>query len=261
VVFKRMMRGMGAGGPSVATTLDGATCRPGGRLDGQVRVVGGDHPVDISHLALGLLTRVEVESGDSEYDTTEEFHRQRVAGPFRLDAAEPRDIPFRFEVPWETPVTRVCGRQLPGVTMGLRTELAVARAVDESDLEPVTVLPIPAQEQILDALLRLGFQFTRADVERGHLYGVRQSLPFYQEMEFAPAERYGSTIHRLELTFIAGPERLELLLQIDKRAGVFTDGRDGFGRFTVDYATATQTDWAARLDDWLRRSIDRRDRT
>ena len=32
--------------------------------------MGGDHAVDIEYVALGLLTRVEVESGDSEYNTT-----------------------------------------------------------------------------------------------------------------------------------------------------------------------------------------------
>jgi sporulation-control protein len=54
-------------------------------------------------------TRVEVETGDGQYDATQEFHRQRATGAFRLAAGQRHDIPFCFEVPWETPITEVYG--------------------------------------------------------------------------------------------------------------------------------------------------------
>ncbi|GAB2920038.1 hypothetical protein GCM10027280_03900 [Micromonospora polyrhachis] len=252
------MQAMGVGGPSVETVLSNPNCRPGGYLEGQIHVAGGDHAVDIEYVALGLVTRVEVESGDSEYDTTQEFHRQRVTGPFRLEAGQRHDIPFRFDVPWETPITEVYGQHLHGMTMGLRTELEVARSLDKGDLDPVAVHPLPAQERILDALLRLGFRFSRADVERGHIYGVQQTLPFYQEIEFYPPPQYARAINQLELTFIGTPQHLQVVLEIDKRGGVFTEGRDAFGRFTVGYAAVEQTDWVAQLDGWLRQSIQKR---
>ncbi|MEV4655728.1 sporulation protein [Micromonospora sp. NPDC049301] len=258
MVFKRLMKAMGVGGPSVETVLANPNCRPGGPLEGRIQVVGGDHQVDIDHVTLGLVTRVEVESGDNDYDTTQEFHRQRVTGAFRLDPGQRHDIPFRFDVPWETPVTELYGQHLHGMTMGLRTELEVARAVDKSDLDAVSVHPLPAQERLLDALLRLGFRFARADVERGHIYGVRQTLPFYQEIEFSPAPQYARSINQLEVTFIADSQQMQVVLEVDKRGGVFTEGRDAFGRFTVDHATADRTDWAAELDGWLRQSLQRR---
>lgn len=258
MVFKRMMQALGVGGPSVETVLGNPNCRPGGHLEGRIQVLGGDHPVNIDYVALGLVTRVEVESSDSEYHTNQEFHRQAVTGAFRLDAGARHEIPFRFEAPWETPVTEVYGQHLHGMTMGLRTELEVARAVDKTDLDAVAVHPLPAQERILDALIRLGFRFNRADVERGHIYGVRQTLPFYQEIEFWPAPQYARAINQLELTFIAAPDHLQVVLEIDKRGGVFTEGRDAFGRFTVDYATVDRTDWAAQLDGWLRQSVQKR---
>jgi sporulation-control protein len=258
VVFRKMMQALGVGGPSVETVLGNPNCRPGGYLEGRIHIAGGDHPVDIEYVALGLVTRVEVESGDSEYDTVQEFHRQRVTGAFRLNSGEHHDVPFRFEVPWETPITEVYGRHLHGMTMGLRTELEVARAVDKGDLDAVAVHPLPAQERILDALVRLGFRFSRADVERGHIYGVHQRLPFYQEIEFYPAPQYARAINQLELTFVATPQQLQVVLEIDKRGGVLTEGRDAFGRFTVDYATVEQTDWVAQLDGWLRQSIQKR---
>jgi len=252
VVFKRMMQALGVGGPSVETVLANPNCRPGGYLEGQIHVVGGDHPVEIEYLALGLVTRVEVESGDSEFSSTQEFQRQRVTGPLRLENQQRHDIPFRFQVPWEAPITELYGEHLHGMTMGLRTELEVARAIDKGDLDAVAVHPLPAQERILDALLRLGFRFTRADVERGRIYGVQQTLPFYQEIEFYPAPQYARAINQLELTFVATPQQLQVVLEIDKRGGLFTEGHDAFGRFTVDYASAERTDWAQQLDGWLR---------
>jgi sporulation-control protein len=258
MVFRKLMQAMGVGGPSVDTVLNNPNCRPGGRLEGRVHVVGGDHPVNIEYVALGLVTRVEVESGDSEYETTREFHRQAVTGAFRLESGVRHDIPFVFDVPWETPITEMYGHRLAGMTMGLRTELEVERAVDKGDLDAVSVHPLAAQERILDALVRLGFRFTRADVEQGRLYGVHQTLPFYQEIEFHPAPQYARALNQLELTFVATPQHLQVVLEIDKRGGVFTEGRDAFGRFTVDYANAERTDWAAQLDAWLRQSSQRR---
>lgn len=258
MVFKRMMQAMGVGGPSVETVLANPNCRPGGFLEGQVHVMGGDHAVDIEYVSVGLMTRVEVESGDSEYNTDQEFHRQRLTGSFKLDAGARHDIPFRLDVPWETPITEVYGQHLHGMTMGLRTELEVARAVDKGDLDAVAVHPLPAQERILDAFLRLGFRFSRADVERGRVYGVHQTLPFYQEIEFYPPAQYASRITQLEVTFIPTPQQLQVVLEIDKRGGVFTEGRDAFGRFDVDYRTVDQVDWTAQLNGWLQQSASRR---
>jgi sporulation-control protein len=188
--------------------------------------------VDVEYVAVGLVTHDEVE-----------FHRQRLTGSFKLDAGARHQIDFRFDLPWETPITEVYGQHLHGMTMGLTTELEVAREVVSSDLDPVAVHPVPAQERILDALLRLGFRFSRADVEPGRVHGVAQELPFHQEIEFHPPAAYASGIDRIELTFVATPRVLQVVLEMDERAG----------RFDVDYATVEQIDWAAQLDGWLRR--------
>jgi sporulation-control protein len=258
MVFRRMLRAMGVGGPSVETVLSNPNCRPGGFLEGQVQIAGGEHAVDVEYLAIGLITRVEVESGDGEFHTGQEFHRQRLTGSFRLEHGARHEVAFRFDVPWQTPITEVYGQHLHGMTMGLATELEVARAVDKSDLDAVAVHPLPAQERLLDALLRLGFRFSRADVEHGRVYGVEQHLPFYQEIEFYPPSAYANGINQLELTFLPTPQRLQVILEIDKRGGLFTEGHDAFGNFTVDYAGAEQTDWTGQLDDWLRQSAQRR---
>ncbi len=257
MVFKKMLAAFGVGGPSVDTVLDTPACRPGGHLTGKVHLKGGETPVDIEYIALGLVTRIEVEGGDYEHDANVEFHRIPVASAFRLEAGEQRVIPFQFPVPWETPVTDFYGQRLHGMTMGLRTELAVARAVDKGDLDPVSVQPLPAQERILEAFARLGFHFKHADLEYGHIHGVAQTLPFYQEIEFFAAPQYAHRVNEVELTFVATPNYLDVILEADKRSGLFTPGGDGFGHLRVEYATAHTTDWAAEIDAWMRAVIER----
>ncbi len=252
MVFRRLSRSRGLDGPSVRTVLADPNCRPGDHLAGRVQLVGGAHPVDVAHLAVAWMTRVEVTTGDSGYDTDQAFHRQRVASGFRLAAGERRDFPFQVEVPWQTPITNLYGQPLPGITIGLRTELAVDREVDQCDLEPVAVYPLPAQERILATLTGLGFRLLRTGVERGRLYGARQTLPLRQEFEFQPSPEYRSTLNQLVLAFVAAPERMELLVELDKPGGVLARGRDTFGRFTVDYAMVDRTDWTVQLAGWLR---------
>jgi sporulation-control protein len=62
----------------------------------------------------------------------------------------------------------------------------------------------------------------------------------------------------LELTFLATPSQLQVVLEVDKRGGLFSEGRDAFGRFDVDYGAVDGVDWAAELDRWLRQSASRR---
>ncbi|WDZ87723.1 sporulation protein [Micromonospora cathayae] len=257
MVFKKMLSAFGVGGPSVDTVLANPNTRPGLTLDGQVNLVGGDAPANIEQVTIGLVTRVEMESGDGEYAGVMEFHRMGVSGPLQLAPKQQLAIPFQLPVPWETPITDVYGQRLHGMTMGLRTELAIARAVDKSDLDQVNVHPLPVHERILEAFQRLGFRFKNADLERGHIYGVQQTLPFYQEIEFFAAPQYAHTVNEVELTFVTSQQGVDVILECDKRGGFLTPGQDTFGRYTVSHADADRVDWAQVVDGWLGETINR----
>jgi len=257
MVFKKMLSALGVGGPSVDTVLTNPNTRPGLVLDGQVNLRGGESPADIEQITLALVTRVEMEAGDSEYAGTMEFYRLPVSGAMRLEAKQELAIPFELPVPWETPITDVYGQRLRGMTMGLRTELAVARAVDKSDLDAVAVHPLPVHEKILEAFAQLGFQFKSADLERGHLYGVQQTLPFYQEIEFFASPQYASTIREVELTFVTSQRGVEVILECDKRGGFLSAGHDAFGRYQVSHTDVDRVDWAQVVDGWLRETTSR----
>ncbi|MER7505130.1 sporulation protein [Nonomuraea pusilla] len=249
MVFKRMLGAFGVGAPSVDTVLTTPRTQPGGTLTGEVRLNGGDFDAEIEHVTLGLVARVEIEYGDGEGAGVGEFSRAQVSGPFVLRKGENRSIPFSIPVPWETPISEIGGQHLSGMALGVRTELAIAKAVDKGDLDMVSVEPLPSQLRILQAFLQLGFHFKSADLEAGHIHGSSQQLPFYQEIEFYPPSHHAGVVGEVEVTFITNPGGMEVVLEADKRAGRYSG--DAIGRFTVSHDDAMRTDWPSEIDRWL----------
>ncbi|WP_055418832.1 sporulation protein [Streptomyces pactum] len=264
MVFKRLLGSLGVGGPTVDTVLDPGAARPGGVLSGHVHLVGGSADHDVEHVALELVARVEAERAGAAEDGAAggegvvAFDRHTVGGAFRLAAGERHSVPFTVPLPWETPVTELYGQPL-GIVLGVRTELAVAGARDKGDLDPLTVAPLPAQEAVLEAFGQLGFGFRSADLEYGRIGGTGQQLPFHQEVELTPPPRYAHQVNEIELTFLAVPGALEVVLEADKRGGPFSDGHDALSRFTVPHdGPAGPQDWNALVDGWIQELVEHR---
>ncbi|WP_320782695.1 sporulation protein [Streptomyces sp. CRN 30] len=255
MVFKRLLGSLGVGGPTVDTVLDPGAARPGAALTGRVHLKGGSSDFDIEHIALELVARVEAEHAEGESEGVLAFDRFLVGGGFRLAEGEERSVPFTVTLPWETPVTELYGQGL-GIVLGVRTELAVAGAKDKGDLDQLTVGPLPVQEAILEAFGQLGFGFRSADLEYGRIGGTGQQLPFYQEIELVPAPQYAHQVNEVELTFLAHPGGLEIVLEADKRGGFFAEGHDALTRFTVGHHDVR--DWNTEADGWIRTLLDHR---
>ncbi|MEV6383136.1 sporulation protein [Streptomyces sp. NPDC051773] len=254
MVFKKLLGALGVGGPTVDTVLDPGAVRPGGSLTGQVHLKGGSADFDIEQITLELVARVEAEHDGEETEGVAAFGRFTVAGGFRLMEGEQRSVPFTVALPWETPITELYGQAL-GIVLGVRTELAVAGAKDKGDLDPLTVAPLPVQEAVLEALGQLGFGFKTADLEYGHIRGTGQQLPFYQEIELAPAPQYAHAMRELEVTFLANPGGMEVVLEADKPGGFFSSGHDVVNRHAVSHEGADQRDWNTVVDAWIRQML------
>ncbi|MEU0752180.1 sporulation protein [Streptomyces albogriseolus] len=255
MVFKRLLGSLGVGGPTVDTVLDPGAARPGGALTGQVLLEGGQADFDIEHITLELVARVEAEHDEGESEGIVAFERFTVGGGFRLAAGQRHSVPFTVTLPWETPVTELHGQHL-GVVLGVRTELAVADARDKGDLDPLNIAPLPAQEAILEAFGQLGFGFRSADLEYGRIAGTGQRLPFYQEIELTPAPQYAHQVDEIEVTFLADPGGVEVVLEVGKRGGLLSGGHDALTRFTVGHHDSR--DWNAEVDGWVRQLIEQR---
>ncbi|SME88112.1 sporulation protein [Streptomyces sp. Amel2xC10] len=250
MVFKRLLGSLGVGGPTVDTVLDPGAVMPGGQLGGQVQLKGGDSDFTVEHITLELVARVEAEHDGGESEGAVVFERFTVGGGFRLAAGELHSVPFSVLLPWETPLTELHGQAL-GVVLGVRTELAIAGATDKGDLDRLAVQPLPVQEAVLEALGRLGFGFRSADLELGRIGGTGQQLPFYQEIELTPAPQYAHQVNEIEVTFLASPTGVDVILEADKRGGLFSDGHDAVSRFTVGHQGVEQVDWNTEVEGWI----------
>ena len=250
MAFRGMMARLGSGGARVETVLDRPETTPGGAVTGIVHVVGGNVAQDVTEVRVALQATVEVESGDSSWREEATFGTAAVAGAGRLEPGQRSQVPFSLPVPWQCPITAIDGWHLRGMRVGLRTRVDLPGSVDPGDLDPVTVLPLPVQRTVLHALDGLGFAFRGADVEKGRIRG--SELPFYQEVEFAPPSGLRGRVNELEVTFLADPQGVDVVLEVDRRGGLLSEGRDVGGRLRLSHTDTDVRSVAAHLDAAVR---------
>ncbi|WP_370248855.1 sporulation protein [Nocardioides sp.] len=222
----------GVGGPTVDLVLDTPQTTPGALLTGTLNMTGGKDAAEIEQVKVMLESVVEVERGDEEWRETVTFATQPVSGPMTLQANQPFQARVSLQVPWEAPITTVGGWQLKGMQVSVRTQVDIKGAVDPKDRDPVQITPLPVQQAILDGLASRGWRFKGADLEKGRLPG--STLPFYQELEFVPSG-YGGRIRELEVTFLADPQQVQVVLEADRRGGFLSAGGDALARFGVPH--------------------------
>jgi sporulation-control protein len=248
-VFNKVMAKVGAGGARVETTLTNSSVYPGGTVEGVIDITGGEVDQHVEYVAASLVARVEVESGDSEYDQMLSFWEQRLTGAFQLAPGAQYQLPLQLQVPHETPFNVINNQQLPRCFVGVRTELEIARSRDQRDIDPIYVYALPAHERLLQSFFELGFQFKDADYERGRIPG--STLPFYQEVEFYSSPQYAHRFNEVEVTFLTRHDAMDVILEIDKRGGFLTGSHDQVSRFSVGFHQLDQFDWTTALNQYL----------
>lgn len=242
------------GDPAVTTLLDNPSIRPGGMLRGHVIVVA-EEDLAIDRVTFSLVA--EVDSGVPLV-----FHREAVAGPFAVLARSGRPVPFSLPMPWQLPFTHLPGQlvpaqPLPGSGVTLRTELTAVDAVDASSAQPVYVHPLPVQERVLEAFAGSGFGFRHAVLRTGWIRNVRQTLPIYQEIGLWPPPDYAGLVTELEVIFLADPAGADVILGLDRWAGLVTRERPAVARFRVAHDTAADMDWDRVVKGWFRDAVQR----
>ncbi len=255
-MFQKVMASFGQGGATVDARILDRHVRPGGTLHGEVILIGGQVDQEVESLAVTLLARVE--QGDDGQTVDLPFQNVQLAGRELVRAGAQIKVPFEVQMPWETPVTTVLGKYLTGMAVGLQTNLNLARTVvDPQDVDAIPIEPLPAQHRVLDALTRIGFKFRDANLVKNRIDGVDQQLPFFQEINFLPSQKFASVFNEVAVSFLARPRDVQVVLDVHKKVRVLKAGGLGgraqsrLGTFTVEYAAIGRTNWEQQIEGWL----------
>lgn len=226
----RIIKGIMGAGVTVDTVIANTEITPGGDFSGEVKFTGGEVDQLVEGITLEFTALVEEDAKGENKVATYHYFRSQVSGPFQLAPASAHSVPFEFQVPWETPINSVGGRPLTGMKLGVSTELALDKAFDKSDLDPLVVEPLPVQAEAMRAIESLGFVLQGADLEQGTVSGSH--MPFYQEIEYWSNGEFSSAFKELEATFITNATTTDIILQAGN-SGPLTAGNDNHQRFTV----------------------------
>jgi len=232
--FKKMMATVGIGAAKVDTILNGMVSSPGGVVSGTVHVKGGRVDQDIEDISVSLMVDVKRELNDTTVYQPMVITKHRVTGKFKIGKGQVLQFPFTFNVPLEVPVTVLGPYKLGNIKLYVKTDLDIDNALDKADRDLMEIQPLPNMVNFLNALLQMGFTFHKADVEYGRIPG--SNYQFYEEIEFYGHKSQFPKIKELEVTFIAKPEGVQVVLEIDKRS--FFGTRDQYRTVMIPYEDA-----------------------
>lgn len=220
--FNKVFASVGIGSAAVDTKLERDTYMPGETVKGVVEIKGGKVEQQVDEIYLTLNTTYLKESDDKKYTVTAAIERFRLTTPFVIRANEKKDIPFTFQLPFDTPLS--IGRSKIWVTTGLD----IKGGVDPSDKDYLKVVPNPLMSEVFNAIDNLGFRIREADCEEAPRR-LRGRLPFVQEFEFVPTSgQFRGRLDELEVVFFpTGNDSLDIMFQVDRRArglsGLFSE--------------------------------------
>jgi sporulation-control protein len=220
--FNKVFASVGIGSAAVDTKLEKDTYMPGETVNGVVEIKGGKVEQQVDEIYLTLNTTYLRESDDKKYTVTAAIDRFRVTTPFVVRPNEKKDIPFSFQLPFDSPLS--IGRSKVWVTTGLD----IKGGVDPSDKDYLKVVPNPLMSAVFTAIEHLGFRIREADCEEAPRR-LRGRLPFVQEFEFVPTSGvFRGKLDELEVVFFpSGNGNLDIMFQVDRRAnglaGLFSE--------------------------------------
>lgn len=247
--LKKALSSVGIGSAKVDTIVDNDQVSPGELINGHVTVQGGKVEQSINHISIEVCchyfseeTYTETDDDDEEVEKTRRIRHNAtlvsydITGAFTTTVGKSERFDFNIELPFYTPLS------FGDSHVWLRTDLDIASAIDKSDKDSIEVLPTEKQQLVLQAMTELGFALVEVECEEGKQLGQ----PFVQEFEFKPQSgEFRSKLDEVEMLMVSHHDRLELLIEVDRRArgfsGFFSEisGRDE-SKLWVDIAEIKQ---------------------
>jgi sporulation-control protein len=215
-MFKSLFKKIGFGNAKVDARLRGGAVRQGGVLEGDVFISGADDATTIDELYLRVVAEYTRENDDYQKTESSVLAEHKLFDRFTIQPREEKSIPFAIQLPFETPVTMMGWNRVY-----LQTTLETSAIFDPNDTDQIQVAPHPHTESVLNAIQSIGFSLFKVDCEYTHKFGGR--FPFVQEFEFRPTGEFRGRLDELEAYLRPNPQGIEVIFQIDKRGGAFSE--------------------------------------
>lgn len=209
-IYERMMERSGVGGIQIDTRLDAPSgvC-VGDELRGCV-ILKGDHSErHVTSIQFQLVADFLCGNEKHIVEEKDVIYRYRLDTSLSVMPGEEKRIPFRFQIPYSTPIT------IGSSKIWLETEVDVQMAPDRNDRDYVTIKPHPIVGVFFEAVSRLGLRLDEVALLR--VPHLRPEFPFVQEFEYKP--RLRSCLDEIEVYYFAeSPEKVDFYIEIDRRA-------------------------------------------
>lgn len=249
MVFKKLLSSLGFGGVDVDTVLTGSptpSVTSGEPLTGEVRLQAKSE-VDIASIQLLLVCS----DGRGEL----ELARYPVAGQLRLASGSAQAVRFSVPTPASTPFNLLYGQQLPGYTIGVRTEVAVTGGSAKTDFDPVQVAASEVHQHVIDGLGGIGCKFVRNELRHGSVAGL--PVPAVQAVTFyAPipeGQQVGPHIPQLTFNFAGDDQGMTVIAELADRPGQGDHHR--ITRADAERLSADEEGWFVEIDGWVKQIL------
>lgn len=248
MVFKKLLAGLGLGGVEVDTVLSPHPARPGGTLSGEVNLRAKS---DAEITAIDLILVASGAAGEVE------LGRFPVTAGLRLVGGTRQPVPFSVPVPEHTPFTVLYGQTLPGLSLGVRTQVSVASGSAKGDFDPVAIEASPVQQHVVDALGTIGCRFVRTEVRPGHTVELPlaavHSVTFYAPVP----EGQAPGPHVPQVAFMLAPRQDGLTVAVELAGRPGQPDVHQLASGDVDRLSSTDNGWVTEVDRWLVRALER----
>ena len=222
-----LLNRIGIGSAEIDTILDTETVQPGDSIPARIEIEGGSDDQEVDEIDLAIMTRYEVETDDGSSYATSKITETELTDGFTIRAGEERTIdPGSIRIPESTPPT--IGNTEVWVYTGLNIDLSV----DPKDKDHLEVLPGPYLEALLEAVEDLGFRRSSVGNVEARSFGPGE---FAQEFEYKPRSGpYSGKLDEIELFPVRHDDRLEVVVEVDKRGGSIFGSDESHHRITID---------------------------
>ena len=210
-MFQKILASVGIGNAKVDTKLTRSIYTAGDVVEGVVEIRGGNTAQQIDAIYVTVYTSYIKEVDDKKVQDEAAVARYEVGTGFTINDNELKEIPFRFNLPYSTPMS------VGKTKVWIQTELDIKMAVDPNDRDYIEVRPTSLAAEIIYATKQLGFRQRSAECEKAP-FSLRAPHPFVQEFEFSPTGQYRNYLDELEIIFVnQSASGVDLLIQVDRK--------------------------------------------